>query len=243
MLAKSLLFALLVTLVVAKIPPYIKVCGRRNPDLDGCVRRSVESLRGKLREGIPELNVPTLEPLELKGFPLAESDSLRAYAEHVKVWGLTNFELKEFHDDLVKNQLLIKAVFKKLELDADYDIEAKILVPFKGKGPIHIVSHDSVADVVMSYKFATKNGVRYVYFSAMTIKLSINDFEAHFKSADGIESAISTAINSALKEGRQEILEIARPTLEKVISETILELGNKICKSFTYDELHPDTTE
>ncbi|XP_043274346.1 putative beta-carotene-binding protein [Venturia canescens] len=243
MLAKSLILGFLVTVVVAKIPPYIKVCGRRNPNLDQCILKSVEGLREKLRTGMPELNVPPLEPMILKGFPLSETETFRAYAENVKLTGLTNFEVKSFHNDLDKNQLNMHVVFKRIDLDADYDINAKILVPIKGKGPIHIVSHDVEAKVVMQYKFAMKNGAKYVYFSSMTTKLSIKDFEADFKSADGVDSPITKAINDALDGGRKEILELVRPTLEKVISEKILELGNNVCKGFTYDELHPDTTE
>lgn len=243
MLAKSLILALLVTIVVAKIPPYIKVCGRKNPNLDQCILESVEGLRDKLREGIPELDVPPLEPLFLEKFPIAETEKFQAHADNVTLRGLSNFEVKSFHDDREKMQLNIEVVFKRIELDADYDIDAKIIVPIKGKGPIHIVSHDADAVVVMQTKFTEKNGVKYIYFSSMTTKLTVRDYEAEFKPADGVASPISQAINQALDGGRQEILRLTTPTLEKVISKKVLELGNKVCKNFSYDELFPDTTE
>lgn len=102
-------------------------------------------------------------------------------------------------------------------------------------------SDDVNAQVVMHTKYTEKNGQKYIYFSSMTTKLGIKDYEAKFKSNDGADSPISTAINQALDGGRQEILELIRPTLEKAISEKILELGNKVCKKFTYDELFPET--
>lgn len=100
----------------------------------------MEGLRDKLREGMPELDVPPLEPLFLKGLPLSDTETFRAHADNVTVWGLTNFEVIKFHDDFDKMKLDIEVRFKKIELDADYDINAKILVPIKGNGPIHIVT-------------------------------------------------------------------------------------------------------
>lgn len=45
--------------------PYIKPCTKSNPDLDRCITDAIEDLRGKLAEGIPELEAPPIEPLKL----------------------------------------------------------------------------------------------------------------------------------------------------------------------------------
>lgn len=46
--------------------PYIKACKRSDPDIDRCITKSIGDLRDKLRTGIPELEVPAVEPLVLK---------------------------------------------------------------------------------------------------------------------------------------------------------------------------------
>jgi len=48
------------------IASYIKVCSRKDPEINKCVFNSMEQLRDKLITGIPELNVPPVEPLILK---------------------------------------------------------------------------------------------------------------------------------------------------------------------------------
>lgn len=48
------------------IASYIKVCNRRDPEINKCVFNSIEQLRDKLVTGIPELSVPPIEPLILK---------------------------------------------------------------------------------------------------------------------------------------------------------------------------------
>jgi len=45
---------------------YIKICNRKDPEINNCVLNSIEQLRSKLKTGIPELEVPPLEPLLLR---------------------------------------------------------------------------------------------------------------------------------------------------------------------------------
>lgn len=52
--------------IVFSTASYIKVCNRNDPEINKCVLNSIEQLRGKLKSGIPELEVPAMEPLMLK---------------------------------------------------------------------------------------------------------------------------------------------------------------------------------
>lgn len=92
----------------------------------------------------------------------------------------------------------------------------------------------------MKYKLLNHKGNDYMYFNAMTSKLTIKDYTANFAPKDGPESPLATAINTALATNRQEFIEGTIPNLEKTISENVLIIANKICKHFTYDELFPD---
>jgi len=49
---------------------YIKICKRKDPEINKCAKNSIENLRNKLATGIPELNVPPFEPLVLKHMQL-----------------------------------------------------------------------------------------------------------------------------------------------------------------------------
>ena len=74
----------------------------------------------------------------------------------------------------------------------------------------------------------------------MTTKLNIKDYTSNFKPKEGPDSTLATAINAALQNSRQEIIESTTPHIERTVTKEMLELANKICKSFTYDELFPD---
>ena len=119
---------------------YIQVCGRRNPDLEKCVINSIENLKERLMNGIPELSVPAAEPLIIEEMVLLNSSQIRAVANNCKVQGLSNFKVKYLKIDL-KNQLFdLETVFEKINLDLDYDVNAKIIVPINQKGSINLIS-------------------------------------------------------------------------------------------------------
>ncbi|XP_051172803.1 uncharacterized protein LOC127289083 [Leptopilina boulardi] len=233
-------FSFLSTCIVAEIPSYIKVCGRRNPQLDNCIRNSVEAMRAKLREGIPELKIPSIEPMYMDNVSLADLPNFKAFARDVRLHGLSNFIVDNLHSDLEKNQFEVELTFKEVTLKADYDVNAKILVPVAGTGPINIVATDVTAKVIMNFKVIDRKGKKFVFFPSMNTKLNIKDYTSQFTPQEGPDSTLSTAINAALENSRQEIIDSTTPNLERKISEDILQIANKICKFFTYDELFPD---
>lgn len=73
----------------------------------------------------------------------------------------------------------------------------------------------------------------------MTTKLDVKDYDVKFE-AQNFDKSLHDAISQALGSSHKEILDATKPNLEKVISETVLNMANKICKHFTYDELFPD---
>ncbi|XP_034934982.1 uncharacterized protein [Chelonus insularis] len=231
----------LTSFVLAEVPSYLHVCGRRDPDLDNCILKSVDAVRAKLLEGIPELDVPPLEPLLLpEGLPLANAVDLKASAKNVKLWNATTFSASDFHADLEKKQFSYKLHFDSLKVEGDYEIDAKVLIPIHGVGFIDIDTSDINADIFLGYKLINTKKGQQLYFTTMSCKIKIGDYKCEFRAVDTPSATLSDAINSVINSNRQEILESIIPVLEKAISRKVLEIANSICKNFTYDELFPD---
>ncbi|XP_063991785.1 uncharacterized protein LOC135170163 [Diachasmimorpha longicaudata] len=224
-----------------EVPSYINVCGRKNPNLNECVRNSVESLRGKIRDGMPELDVPSVEPFVLpEGLPLVDSADVKAYARNVRLYGMANFVLDKLNVDLDKRQIDLQVHFEKLKLEGDYDVAAKIVVPINAKGPVEIETTGVVGQAVLKYQIVdTKKGQR-LYFDTMSLKLDIKDYVSKFVPTEGADVTFGEAINTVLNTNRQDIISGIQPSLQKAISAKILELANKICKNFTFEELFPN---
>lgn len=77
---------------------YIQVCKSTEPNLAECITNSVNALRPYLKKGIPELDVPPLEPLLLDEVKLRSGPTqakLNANITNVKVWGPSDFKILE----------------------------------------------------------------------------------------------------------------------------------------------------
>ncbi|KAK0182273.1 hypothetical protein PV327_000427 [Microctonus hyperodae] len=241
-ISSSIVFAIVIAVTFAEVPSFIKVCGRRDPNLDKCVLNSVNSLREKLRVGIPEMHVPALEPLVIdNGLPLSSSKDLMAYARNVKLYDIYSFHLKNLHIDLEKKRIDVHIALDSVRLTGDYNVTAKIVVPVSGRGPIDIRTKAIDAKVVVLFKFInTKKGVR-VFFSEMTCKLSIDGYTSKFLHTEqSDDNTFDEVINSVINDQQKEILASVTPQLEKIISERVLGIANQIGSHFTYDELLPD---
>ena len=117
---------------------YMKICGRKNPNLSQCALNSAEGLREKFKTGMPEIGAPPLEPLYLEGFPIYETEQLRSYMRNVKISGLTDYVVKNMKIDLEKNTIDVGVTYRKVIIEADYDVITKIIMPIEGHGPIKI---------------------------------------------------------------------------------------------------------
>ncbi|XP_015109105.1 uncharacterized protein LOC107035952 [Diachasma alloeum] len=233
--------AVVVAACSAQVPSYLKICGRRDPDLSGCVKTSVEALRHKLRTGISDLQVPSLEPLNIdEDLTIANSQAFRAHTRNTKVFGVSQFDLTRVNVNLNAMTLEIDIAFDKLKFQSDYDIMARILVPITAGGPIEIDAEDITAKLVLKFKYTQHKGRQHLFFTSTTCKLNIRDYESHFVPRPGQDQTFSEAINNVLNSSKPEIIASISTGLEKGVAKKIIHVANLITKRFSFDELLPD---
>jgi hypothetical protein len=106
---------------------------------------------------------------------------------------------------------------------------------------LFLFADNVMAKVSLKFQTIERRGQRLLYFQSMTTKLVVTDYIADFESKNGGKSnPLSEAINSVLVNSKEEIIQSMTPNLEKAVSEMILNISNRICKHFTYDELFSD---
>ncbi|XP_078043378.1 uncharacterized protein LOC144473402 [Augochlora pura] len=238
-LKELLFFAAVAALASAELPPYIHVCGIRNPNLDQCIIDSVTDMADVLREGDPELGIPSSNPFVIDRVQLADFPNFKAYGTNIKIYGFPTYHIKSMHLDTEKRQLDVVLTFDEIRMEAEYNVSARILIPIEGSGPIHLVTKNVGATVRMNYDIVEHKGKRYMYFTSMTTKLDIKDFEAKFESRN-FDKTLQQAVSQALGGSHKEILDSSRPSIENIISKKCLETANNLCKNYTFDELFPD---
>ncbi|CAG9107169.1 unnamed protein product [Plutella xylostella] len=122
-----------------QIPDYIEVCKRDQSTINECVLKSIEKIRPKLAEGIPELQVPTIEPFVIPQIVVDSGNVVQfvAIGQDVKVSGASNFTIKNIDVDLDTFTIRGRVRFPRLHFDGRYTLDARVLVlPLKGQGNI-----------------------------------------------------------------------------------------------------------
>lgn len=83
----------LLTLILAD---YIKVCKGNDPNLNDCIIKAVYALKPNLITGIPELNVPAIEPFHIRNTYLNTGTggvNIGAILKDILVWNASSFKI------------------------------------------------------------------------------------------------------------------------------------------------------
>ncbi|KAF7282498.1 hypothetical protein GWI33_002601 [Rhynchophorus ferrugineus] len=243
---KTLLVAcFLLGTVLGEIPSYIKICSKNNPDLAKCIINSVETLRPKLKAGIPEINVPAVEPLFLDAITLNSGPNqakIDANITNVKVHGASAFEIMDLRVNLKKNKFIFRVKLPKIDFEGDYDIDMNILVlKYKGQGIITGNFTDYICDCTMNGRIEEKNGEKHLKFGKFNIQLYLGKSTIHLDNLfSDNTSTLSRATNEVVRENANLFVEEIKPVLEDSLAEKFSDIANIITSRFTYDELFPE---
>jgi len=225
------------------VPDYIHVC-KRDPDtISNCVRESIEHLRPKLVEGIPELNVPGIEPLIIHELVVDQGNlvQLKAVGRDVKVNGASNFKLKKLDVDLDRPEVRARIYFPRLEFDGKYDLDARLVVvaPFHGKGDIRANATKCLADVVMHIKVIEKKGVKYLKFTQVDLDIDVGDFTMEITNLFNGDVQLGDLANQLVTNNKAEFLRAIKPYVERTTSNIVKKIANRIASAYTYDDIIP----
>lgn len=76
----------------------MNICHRSDPHLEECIKKSVTDLRPLLINGIPELNIPSCEPLRVSEVVIDQGGgpiSLKSTYKNIEIFGPSEFVIKQ----------------------------------------------------------------------------------------------------------------------------------------------------
>lgn len=225
----------------SKIPSYIHICKRNDPNVEDCIINSIEKIRGKLRVGIPELEVPGLEPLVIPELVIQRGTRFTATGTNIVVRGASNFKITKLKVDIPNNIFRFGIKIPALRINSKYSVNAKILsVPIKGQGDVTANATDCIGDVILKAKRVQRDGGIYLEFTDIDLNLRIDNYAIRFENLFDGNKELGDAVNSSLNQNKQEFMQALKPYVEEVIESIFLDIANKITKNFTLDELFPE---
>ncbi|KAK0182272.1 hypothetical protein PV327_000426 [Microctonus hyperodae] len=238
------LLAAVITPIFAALPSYIQPCKKSDPKIDQCITNTIEGLRDKLKVGIPELDVPAIEPLTLKQIRLLRGPQgarLDINLTDIQVSGPSSFEVRELKANTENVTFAFKVSFNKLSFHGKYQIDARILLlRLAGSGDLtgNFSGYDS--DVILRAQKIVRDNDTYLKFDKMEIGIKVGKANIYLSNLFGGDPILGPASNQLLNANSNLFLDEVRPVLEDALANLFTDVANKVTRSFTYRELFPD---
>lgn len=224
-----------------RIPDFLHVCKRNDAKLEDCIQNSIQELKPTLRKGIPEMNVPPLEPLLIKQLVAAQGQGLKVTTEDLKVYGCSNFTIKKLVANLKENKFFFTLDLPHLILDGRYVVDGRvILIPVKGNGPLSGDIYKTKANVTLEGELIKKHGEDYIHYTDLNIRFKVGSGRLKLDNLFNGERVLGEIINTAINLNFDQFIAELRPIIESVLGKFMLESANKIVENFPYRVLFPE---
>ncbi|CAH2252410.1 circadian clock-controlled protein daywake-like [Pararge aegeria] len=137
------------------LPSFIKPCSASDPNLNQCVEKVIAAAGAKFANGIPELGIRPLDPVEL-GRVVVNNPALKITFDDTVVTGLGGFRINSYKIQPEKGKAVLDFT-ANVTLKARYVMDGQVLIlPIKGDGQAKIKITN--LNIVIKYDFKTVDG-------------------------------------------------------------------------------------
>ncbi|KAI5694011.1 hypothetical protein M8J75_009407 [Diaphorina citri] len=241
-----LFLVLTVQIYAANLPSYIKPCKRNSSDLNSCVIDIIKSLKPRFHQGLPELKIPILEPLNLPLVTLDSSGSqvvnFKANFRNMKLHGAKALDVKDVKLDYKGRKLSMVLHLPKVYMTSDYDMNGKVLVlPIRGNGKCSGNFTDVEADVLFSGKFYEKNHKQFVKLDATPkVSIKLGNSEMHFDNLFNGNEELGRSTNNFLNDNWELVSAEVIPLVQDTVSTISYQLFKNVLDVYSVDQLLPE---
>ncbi|XP_029169773.1 circadian clock-controlled protein [Nylanderia fulva] len=248
-LTKALIGVLLVVATIGvqamrDIPEFLHVCPVREPEneYETCVSNSINYLKPYLKTGVPEYNIPSLEPLKLKKLSVSPTNGVQIMATDINVDGASNFIINKVKIKLNPlDQILAEVDLPNILVEGNYEIDGKVLLlPLRGSGPMHGNFSDcrGICSIRIE-RYFDENGVEKARISEFKTKISVGKGTLNLENLFNGEKVLGDVVNSAINNNFDLFLKELSPLVEMALSDAFQQIADNIVQQFSFAQLFP----
>ncbi|XP_016975334.1 uncharacterized protein LOC108041812 [Drosophila rhopaloa] len=231
-------------IVSAETPAYIKQCRRDDPKLVDCFIGAIEHLKPYLANGIPDIQLPSVEPFKMDTLALQLTEGPQGYKitlKNMEAFGASNFQVKSLKLSDGSEPFKAKIVMPKLKIEAKYTSSGVLLIlPASGGGDFHANFEGVSADLTgKTSKHAAKGG-NYLHIDALSLVLDVKDVKMSISGAFNNNRILLEATNLFLRENSQVVLEAMQAQLQKKLASEFGKLANQLLKNVPIEQFYVD---
>lgn len=216
----------------SKIPPYIRQCKENDPKLTECAVLALHHIRPYLKQGIPEIEMPPVEPFRIDSLSLALTSGPNGYKitlRDVDIYGASNYTISKLKLSKNGSPFEAKVKFPRMNIDAKYTSSGVLIIlPASGNGTFHADFNDVTANVRFNTFASKKNSKTYYTVDKLDLDLNIKHANMAVKKIFNNNRVLIEATNLFLRENGDEVLKVMMPQLRTKLAAVFKKVANTL---------------
>ncbi|XP_063224145.1 protein takeout-like [Bacillus rossius redtenbacheri] len=225
------------------VPSYLKICHKKDPALNMCLKESINTLLRRLATGSKELDVPPLDPLYI---PLLEFDlgkdnvSLKLLLKNVNLFGLSAMNILSVKSSIEDHKMEVTSKIPLLDFRGEYSSEGRVMeFPVYSSGSFSVNMSDVTAMWFIYLQHTGLNVTRYLMIENFGLDVIPSSIGYHFGGALDGDNNLGEVTNVFLNENSNEIFNDMKPKIVKSLSEIFSVIANQILSAYPKEVLLP----
>ncbi|KAG5883596.1 hypothetical protein JTB14_004790 [Gonioctena quinquepunctata] len=209
--------------VTFKTPEYILPCLKADPDINNCLQKTFNHLRPYLKEGISEIDVPSIDPLTIENMVMENGRGairVRAAFYNITTNGASNYSVQSIKADLDNYAIELRINLPRLECKGKYDVGGNVLLfPVRSKGDFWAVFVDvNGAAKIYGKEFKNEQNVRFMKVDKMVVDFKLNKSRFKIRDVYNHGNVIGDAMNQFLNNNSDDIIAEMKPAANLAIA-------------------------
>lgn len=226
--------------IIRDIPEFLHICHVHEPQYETCIIKSINDLKPYLKVGVPEYNIPSLEPLLLNKLSVSPTNSLKLLGTDIQVYGASNFEVTKVKVDIDTPLINVQVALPNIFVEGNYEIDGKILLlPIRGSGLLKGNFSDCLGTCKIKGERYFENGVEKVRIVDFRMKILVNRGSVKLDNLFNGEQVLADVVHSAINNNFQLFMKEISPLLETALADAFRNIADKIVQQFSYAQLFP----
>ncbi|XP_023022117.1 circadian clock-controlled protein daywake [Leptinotarsa decemlineata] len=220
------------------LPSFVEVCHRPDAKIKDCLVRNIEKLRPMFLKGIPELQIPSLNPLIIPKASLEIGDRFSADFNEIQIFFANEFVIEKLDFNVENFKLDLSILFPRLRILSNYNIKGKLLVlELDGSGS----ADGNYTNVRAHFKgegvHYDKGGKDHIKLDKTSIDMEIGKPHLFFDRIFGDNEELNANTNKVINENIETLISELKPVISKIVQEFISGITNNLFEKYTFDEL------
>jgi len=198
-----------------------------------CFIDALHHLKPYLANGIPEIELPPVEPFRLDELSLALTSGPNGYKvtlSEIDLYGASNYNVSRLKLSEGGKPFEAKIRMPELKLNSKYRSSGVLLIiPASGNGTF-LGKFQDVNTIVRGKVSSHKrdNNATYLHVDALSVDIDIKTPRMHVKDVYRNNRIIGDAMNLFLRENGQEVVKVMLPQLKKKLAVLFANIANQL---------------